>query len=439
MAQRLLGVLGLVLALVLGGCTYSRQEPGLFRTRSPTSTPLPPAPPAPPTASVNPELPVAGETVWTSGEGVGLTARFAVHAVRRIPGATVLDYSVTPLTAPGLREGDPLPGRVDLGLTRYVGNTVAIWLLDPTHDRVYTSLAHESRRELNHCLCTPLWADQSTFRIGQTSLLQSTFPTLPRGLRRVDVLLANQTPVAGVPVTPVGQVPTARAGTETDLTRPAAAASPGPLRTLPVSGLGPQSRVQIGLDAVLAGPGVTALRWRIRAPSGLDYRLYVLGPPVSAPLPEAVAVPALNSTDGPTLQLAGRRTTLAATWLTRQLNGRPGYECACSELDLWARSLSQPGGTISVTTLFPGLPTGTRTVRVQVRGLAPVSLPVTDLPDAGRRLGAPVAAAGPRWVYASDAPPPARTVDEWPTPLPDEWQLPDYRGSTERVGPLPHA
>jgi hypothetical protein len=314
---------------------------------------------------------------------------------------------------------------------------VAVWLLDAAHGRVYRSLAHVSRREFNHCLCTPLWATQPTFRLGRTSLLQLTFPTLPRGLRRVDVLLANQPPVVGVPVTPVGQVPTRRAGSETDLTRPADPARTGVLRSVGVPALGPTARVQVGLDAVLAAPGLTALRWRVRAPAGLDYRLYVLGPPVSGPLPDAVPVPALNSADGPTLGLPGRRTALAASWLTRSLNGRPGYECACSELDLWARSLSQPGGSVEVTTLYPGLPSGTRTVRVEVPGLAPVTLPVTTLPTAADRLGPPVPTSVPTWVYATDAPPAAWTVDRWPTPLPDEWQLPDYRGAVDRVRPLP--
>ncbi len=434
-ASRLLGVLALVLTLALGGCTYAREEPGLFRTRSPAPAPVPSEAPVP-VELTNPELPVAGESVWTSGEGVALTARFAVHAVRRIPGATVLDYSVTPLSAPGLSPGDVLPDQVDLGLSRYEGNGVAVWLLDATHARAYRSLAHTARQELNHCLCTPVWAAQPTFRLGQTSLLQLTFPTLPEDLGRVDVLLANQAPVVGVPVTPVGQVPTARIAV--DLTRPARAVRPGRVRETGVPGLGSGARVGIGLDQVLAGPGVTALRWTVQAPAGLSYRLFVLGPPVSGATPDGVPVPALNSTDGPTLRRPGAKTRLRASWTTRRLNGRPGYECLCSELDLWARSLTQPGGTVQVTTLFPGLPAGTRRVRVEVPGLAPATLPVTALPDAADGLGPPVPAVDRSWVYSPEAPPPAQTVAQWPTPLPDEWQLPDYRGSTERVGNLPH-
>lgn len=88
--------------------------------------------------------------------------------------------------------------------------------------------------------------------------------------------------------------------------------------------------------------------------------------------------------------------------------------------------------------MYPGLPAGTRRVRVDVPGLAPVEVPVSTLPSAAERLGPPVAAPDQSWVYADDAPPPAREVDQWPTPVPDEWQLPDYRGSVERVASLPH-
>ncbi len=90
------------LMVLLAGCTYSEQEPGLFRQTAPqaseTSKPerLPPR-------KTNPALPVAGEAIWTTAEGLQVTVRFAVHAIRRIEGATVLDWSVTPLSAPKLR------------------------------------------------------------------------------------------------------------------------------------------------------------------------------------------------------------------------------------------------------------------------------------------------------------------------------------------------
>ena len=73
-------------------CTYAADEPGLFERTTPTpagsrsSSQTPPQ--APPT---NPALPVLTEAVWTSADGFDVQARLAVHAVRRISGATVLD------------------------------------------------------------------------------------------------------------------------------------------------------------------------------------------------------------------------------------------------------------------------------------------------------------------------------------------------------------
>ena len=94
MATRLLAALGLALALLLCGCTYSHEEPGLFRVRNHSPGPSEPAVVLPPPEQPgNADLPVAGETVWTTGEGAEVTVRFAVHALRRIPGATVLRRS----------------------------------------------------------------------------------------------------------------------------------------------------------------------------------------------------------------------------------------------------------------------------------------------------------------------------------------------------------
>ena len=102
--MRRLAALACAATLVVSGCTYAEREPGLFPTRVPTSTEPPPPPggrflPKP----TNPNLPVAGEAIWVSGGRLPVTFRFAVHAVRRIEGATVLDWSVTPLRARGLR------------------------------------------------------------------------------------------------------------------------------------------------------------------------------------------------------------------------------------------------------------------------------------------------------------------------------------------------
>ena len=83
------------------GPNYKRPQvavPANFRA----PTPLPPIRPT------NPRLPVMGERVWTTGEGLRVVVRLAVHAVRRIEGATVLDWSITPISAPRLQSGEML-------------------------------------------------------------------------------------------------------------------------------------------------------------------------------------------------------------------------------------------------------------------------------------------------------------------------------------------
>ena len=120
-ARKRLAAVAVMAIVMLTGCTYSAEEPGLFptatsvaRTPDPRPTNLPPQP-------TDPELPVAGEAVWTTGDGLDVTVRFAVHAVRRIPGATVLDWSVTPISSPVARFGDALPAHLDLGLSQSSG------------------------------------------------------------------------------------------------------------------------------------------------------------------------------------------------------------------------------------------------------------------------------------------------------------------------------
>ena len=174
-----------LLLLVLAGCTWSSTEPGLLQRREASTAP--PAPPAP----TNPRLPVAGDTTWTSAEGQQVTSRIAVHAVRRGEGLTVLDWSVTPLSAPDRRTGDEVPPGFDLGLERPSSGGVNIVLVDPRTKRVYRPLAHRGPSQAYQCLCTPVWAAQASLHLGETRLLQVTFPALPASVRFVDVVAAT--------------------------------------------------------------------------------------------------------------------------------------------------------------------------------------------------------------------------------------------------------
>jgi hypothetical protein len=89
--------------------------------------------------------------------------------------------------------------------------------------------------------------------------------------------------------------------------------------------------------------------------------------------------------------------------------------------------------------LYPALPAGTRTVDVDLPGTRSVRVPVTAAPDAAKRLGPPVNHTGRTWLYSNDVPPQGWPPQDWPSPLPDEWQLPDYQAFVEDIVPLPPA
>lgn len=148
----------------LASCTYGDSELGVFGRDQPTPSAIPDQS-LPPLQPTNPNLPVLGDYVWTSGDGLGVTVRIAVHAVRRIPGATVLDFSVTPVAAPGLRTGDPVPSSLNLGLSRQGEGNGNVFLLDGRTVAVYRPLIARAENRLQACLCTPIWIVQRILRL----------------------------------------------------------------------------------------------------------------------------------------------------------------------------------------------------------------------------------------------------------------------------------
>ena len=419
------------------GCTYTTEEPGLFRTgtsQSPTIERTKPPPEA-----TNPNLPVAAEAEWTTAEGLNISTRFAIHAVRRLQDATVVDWSVTPLSAPGYARGADLPSWVDIGLSRSSEGDVNMFLVDPPGGKVYRTLSHQSRRLFNRCLCTPLWLAQQGLRIGETRLLQATFPPLPDTLGFIDVDMINLAPFVHIPVTPIGEVPTALH--PTDLARPPAGA-----RTT----LGQQvfryrqepRRVQsISIDRVVASHDGTSLELTIK--SVTDQSTFILEPamsPIGGILPENVDVLDPDVVSGPMIRPAGipAAKPLRVSWMTAAVAGRKAYECLCSSLGLWAGSLRRQGGQASVASNFPALPAGTQAVDVILPGVATLpGIPVVNAADPATRLGPPKPSAGDTWSYFSDDPPRGWTTAQWPTPLPEPDQLKNYRFFIESITQLP--
>jgi hypothetical protein len=423
-------------SLLSGGCTYAREEPGLFRGRATSSPPIePPELPAP----TNPELPVAAEAEWTTAEGLQITTRFAVHAVRRLEVGTVVDWSVTPVSASRYAPGEKLPSWVDLGLSRSSEGDVNMFLIDPGSGKIYRTLSHQSRRLFNRCLCTPLWLAQQALRIGETRMLQATFPPLPDTLSFIDVDMINFAPFAHVPVTPIGQVPTAPH--PTDLARP-------PQVVRPVLGervfryrQEPHRVQSIAVDRVVAEPGRTTMEWTIK--SVTDQSTFILEPalsPIGGILPDEVDVLDRDVVSGPAIKSTGvaGAKPLRVSWLTTAVAQRKAYECLCSALGLWAGSLRRDGGQASVASNYPALPAGTRTVDVILPGVGTISdVPVVDEEDSAPRLGPPEPYAGDKWTYYSDDPPRGWTTTDWPTPLPDPDQLKNYRFFVEQLTQLP--
>ena len=432
--KRLIGVIGAA-AVLSAGCTYAKDEPGLFQNRATQSPSVENSPPAP----TNPELPVAAEAEWTTAEGLHISTRFAIHAVRRIQGATVVDWSVTPLSSPGYRSGDRLPSWVDIGLSRSSEGDINMFLLDPADGKVYRTLSHESRRLFRRCLCTPLWLAQQGLRIGETRLLQATFPPLPEALDFVDVDLVNLAPFAHVPVTPIGRVPTARH--PTDLARPPAAGRQA-LAQHEFRYRREPGRVQsIAIDRVVAAPGRTSLEWTIR--SVTDQSIFILEPalsPIGGMLPDNVDVFDRDVVSGPMIRPHGLPAARPSrvSWMTAAVAPRKAYECLCSPLGLWAGSLRRDGGRASVASNYPALSPGTRTVDVILPGVATLTdIPVVDAEDSASQLGPSKPHTGATWTYYSGDPPRGWTTAQWPTPLPDPDQLQDYRFFVENITRLP--
>jgi hypothetical protein len=432
--RRLIGVIG-VAAVLSAGCTYAKEEPGLFENRATQSPSVENTPPAP----TNPELPVAAEAEWTTAEGLHISIRFAIHAVRRIQGATVVDWSVTPLNSPGYGRGDRVPSWADIGLSRSSEGDINMFLLDPADGKAYRTLSHESRRLFRRCLCTPLWLAQQGLRIGETRLLQATFPPLPESLDFVDVDLINMTPFPHVPVTPIGHVPTAPH--PTDLARPPAAGRQALAQQQFRYQREPRRVQSIAIDRVVAAPGRTSLEWTIR--SVTDQSIFILEPalsPIGGILPDDVDVFDRDVVSGPMIRPHGLPAAkpLRVSWMTAAVSGRKAYECLCSPLGLWAGSLRRDGGQASVAGNYPALPSGTRAVDVILPGVGTLpDIPVVDAEDSAPELGPSKPHTAATWIYYSGDPPRGWTTEEWPTPLPDPDQLQDYRFFIENITRLP--
>jgi hypothetical protein len=414
--------------LLLAGCTYDASERGLFPSPRPsvehTAAPGEEFKPQP----TNPELPVLGERLWvTAFSELPITIRLAVHAVRRIERGTVLDWSITPIAAPGFVFGESLP-TIEFGLEP-ANRAAAGTLIDPTAGRVYSPLRHRSRRDFNHCLCTPLVRLQPDLRIGSTRLLQTAFPALPGSLAFVDIGLATVSPIRHVPVSPLGTAPTAVA--PTDLARPGEVVRAGLGAIDFANPIGSDQFQRISVTRVLTAPGGATLEWTLTAlDEQVRHRVLSYGAPVSGQPPAGADLANPNPASGPVLRMGPTR--LHNLWVRTTVNNRTAYECLCSEIGLWASALRHEGVSVGLVTSYPALPDRTRTVDVEFPGYGTIrGVPVVPMEDAARKAGPAERAETGEWTYSMDDLPRGWPTSAWPTDTPDTSELAEYESHVE--------
>lgn len=393
--------LALVLALTLAGCTYADREPGLFGRESsrPTTTPSAIAT----SEASNPDLPVVGDAVWT---GDGVQIRIAVHAVRRIPHATVLDYSFTPLVE-GHVPGAQVPSNLDLGLLSSGAGDPQVFLLEPRQAKLYRPLTGGVAKAAE-CLCTSITQVQPKLRYGRTTILQAVYPALPARVTTIDVTAATVAPFANVPVTPEGMVPLASGST--DLSRPAPPIEPvgraGTFRT--AAG----QTFDLTVDQAYASRTFTALVWTVRArTSGPGLRRAAEPPLREYGVANLAAGP---SAGGVTITPNGRpQPVLRSRLATSGLQVR----CLCTDFGS-PESLTRAGGQVNAVTVLPALAQGTSAVDVQFPSAGGVEgVRVTTSSDGAFRSAGPVRRPVAVWAEPG-GPLVGWPTSAWPTPVP---------------------
>jgi hypothetical protein len=420
-----------LLGCLIAGCSYDPVEPGLFgrsvapQTESSPNQPLPRIESLP---TPNPDLPVVGEATWTSADGLDITMRLAVHALRRVPGGTVLDWSVTPLHGPGLGPRDRLPPTVNLGLSRPGEGYPDIVLVDADNKQVYRPLAHKGWG--SPCLCTQLALAQRILRISHTTLLQVTFPALPDDLKAADVYLATVPPFWRVPITPVGMLPLATS--PANLTRPATL-TPVIASSEPFSYRPARQRYVVTVNAVYASSSFASIAWTILSVEpGLGLGAALL-PPFADALPPRRAHNQLSA-GGPQIEVGTDQRTLRARLMTTRFAGRGTLECLCTDLRSGAAAMRQNGQQMQVITNLPPVPAGISTVDIVFPGLTSFTdVPVTAAPNSSFRSAGPAVREAGYWIYRPDRPPAGWRPHDWPTPLPWRDQLPAFQATVDAI------
>ncbi len=379
--------------------------------------------------------PVLSSFVLDAGTKTPQDVRVAVHGVRRIEGATVLDWSVTPLASDTAKAGDKVGQALDINIDPGFENSNALQLVDTTAKKVYRPLDNDEK--VTGCLCVPWFTVKSDLTVGSTRLMQAAFPELPEGLDQIAVSIRNQPLVSDAPVTPLGEVPT---GEGIDLSAKAEAlpeAAPGAKFTYPVGDQlqEPAQAMTLTVNEVIAGssgtslvytvtsdesgPGINALGGRpINDPGVVQYGTSVFelgssGPGISA---------ASDSADGQLIRpwFASRKQKTAVP--PRSAKNFAWRECLCSTTQIYGRILKTEGRSISLVEHMPALPAGTSSVDIVFPDKSLPTVKDVKVSAAPKVSGSSKKADVGTWSYGSVATsdlPRGWPADKWPTPVPD--------------------
>lgn len=393
-------MLGLVLGLLVSGCTWGSQpEPGLFGRNQPSAARS--TPPPAPTDRVNPELPVLGERTLTPDRVDDPPFRVALHALRRTPGGTLVDWSITPLQVVGLRLGDPVDAHSTAAeLVAAAGN---FRIIDSDHGTVYRPLI--STRTGSYIGSTPAGG----LRVGVTSLLQVAFGVLPPTLHAVSVDLPDVELFTDVPVPEPGRYfgPTRAV----DLAR-----SPDVdevIRWSPAFGYRPAGgqRFRIGIISVQSASDATSVVWSIWSLTDGEGLRGAAG----APITDRHDARAHHSTAGG-LQLIPAGSARPIKVWHESTDGNA--VCLCSDLRSAPSDLSRARRSITVVSNLPPLPLRTQFVDIVLPGVGRMQhVPVSESLDSSSQVAGAiqdvsgeVEAPRGRWEAA--------TGNTWPPPRP---------------------
>ena len=379
-------------------------------------------------------LPVAGSYVVDGGTETPQPIRVAVHGIRQIDGATVLDWSVTPLPSGTHKLGDPTRQEIDINIDGFE-NTEAINLIDTKARKIYRPLANDDNAAGS--LTVPWFMVEDDLTIGKTRLMQAAFPELPASMDTATVSLINLPLFNDVSVTPDGSVPM---GKGSDLAAPAnelPVASEPQTFVYPVKDElhEPAQKMSLVVNEVLSSTAGTSVVFTVTADSGGEGISVFSGKPIGdlAVVPYGTALFNLAAS-GPGIRPSGDESapvtrawfagvTLKDDFPTGAAKGFKWRECLCSGTQGYGDRLKVSGRSLTMTVQMPPLAAGTDTVDVV---FPEKSLPtVTDVkvtevptPTAGKSTKADVGT----WTYgtvAESSIPEGWSVNEWPTPVPD--------------------